>query len=94
MRFVVLVIEELICLSLILIFWLSKKSPRIIVTLFTSILRTINLSKNSLISINMAEEDRVVDRSIFDGMIKNLLKFQKFKNIKNLSKVKRLEQTF
>lgn len=62
-----------------------------IITLPTSILRITNLSENLLTLINMVEEDGVIDKDVSGRTIKNLPKFQKSKNIKKLSKARRLK---
>lgn len=53
-----------------------------------------NLLKNLLTLINVIEEKEIINRIIFDGIIKNLHKFQKSKNMKKLLKARRLKQTF
>lgn len=46
-------------------------------------LKITNLSNNLLISVNITELDRVIDKGVWNKIIENLLKFQKYKNIKN-----------
>lgn len=90
---IVLIVKCSIYLSLILTFWLSNKGLRIIVIVPTSILKIINSTKNSLILVDVAKENRIIDGDIFGETIKNLFKSQKFKNIKKLIRIKFLEQT-
>lgn len=55
---------------------------------------SINSSKNLLTLVDVAEKDKIVGKSVSNKRIKNLLKFQKSKNIKILSKARRLKQMF
>lgn len=77
MRLVVLVIKQLICLNLILTFGLNKKGFGKIIALSTFILRTVNLLKNLPILGNVAEEDKVIGKSVTGKIIKVLSKSRK-----------------
>lgn len=80
-----------ICLSPILTSQLSKKGPKIIVTLLTPMLKTANSSENLLTLVNVVEKDEVINRNVTSVAIQIL---PKFKNIEELSKVGGLEQLF
>lgn len=67
----------MIYLKPLLIFWLSNKGLKMIIVLFTFIIKIINSSKNFVTSVDISEKDKMVDKDKFDRIIKFLAKFQK-----------------
>lgn len=65
-------------------FWLNNKDLRMIIALFIFILKITNLLKSLLFLINVIEKDKIINKSIFIGMIKYFcLNFKSLKILKN-----------